>query len=461
MIYCIASKVFSDEKARVITSGIFLIHPINVQSVVWVSSSRELIATFFTLIAAVILINLKSKWTNIISIFFWLMAILFKPIGILVPIIIPIFQSKNQNQKRTYFLLGSSFILILLTFFFYIGEIVKTVEIQEYPIINYFGSYVISTTIYLKNFFLPFFLKFNYSITPNYIDQVVNSVSFFYYLAFIFLLLTSLAFLKNRKYLYYSTSFLILITLNSGLIPFNHQFISTVTDRYLYLPSIALVFIITTFISNLRDNQKKYITPTLIVLLTLLSINEVSKWRSNSSRVYTGRTESDIQKASYINALIKDREYSKALKFLKNDYGNVPLNEYLAARLSLFNSIPKDTEYLVLRNEIEKEIETLPIELYPLVANFTYQNNDFALARVAYAYSKKNKNSHLVDFNLDTLLKNQETYEDKIMAEVILIPSRRRQDQISNRLYKMLRPFVKDKDLYDLTYRSKFQNVYK
>lgn len=457
LVYRIAKKYVTSSLLSTFIIGIFLIHPINVQSVVWVSSSREILATLMILISANFFMASDLKDRGLLySIFFWVLSLLFKPIGVVIPLLIPLF-SREKNLKRVNILVGAGFCLAALTLFLYIGEIEKAIPGNNFSKLNYLASYVITSIIYLKNYFLPFSLSYNYSITPSTIDTIFNSTRALYYFIPLLIILIFAFKSKDKKITAPLISFFLLITINSGLIPFNHQLISIVTDRYLYLPSIALVFLLIGVSSHLKRHFKVLLVSFSLVLIPI-SYNQVSKWKTSSDRLYTPTYTNHVAKMSYLTALIWDRKYSKASllleKYLESNEEEF-FFDYLSVRLSLFNSIPKDQDYHILRSQILDNLPQTQKEFFPLIANFAYQNKDFRLARTALFLSKKSENFHLVDFDIDTLDEEQLIYEDKVMTETTLIPFRRNYGHVGKRLYKTLRPMIQDKKTYDQVYKER------
>lgn len=452
IIYKLLSQDKTKNTIAAISTSIFLLHPVVVQSVVWLSSARELFATFFTLLATYLLtnneINAKSLSKALIL---FAISITFKPISVAAPIILLIYIYKNK--KEFFFpLLSATLIVNSLIFYAYYNEILKALNIFDYNFLKSLGVSAISLSYYIRNYFAPFFLEYNYNLTPTNAIDSYSSIKILINMAFILLPIIVIYFQKSkRKELSLSFfSFIILIAINTGIIPFNHQYISTVADRYLYLPSIALIFFIYYFLCQI--SPKNYLKLSIVILapLMLLSMNEVSKWKTSSQRLYKSKFTNDLDLFSYINALIKDGMLEKAQKVSNTQFKSKSFSDELNIELSIFQESYKNTRSEDLIDVAHTKIEDVPTELYPLLANYSYHNNNFYMARLTYVYSQKSDFKYLLDFDMDKLLEREKRYNDKILKEVTLLPLMQKNKYLSKRIYNILRPIVSDKETYDL-----------
>ncbi|PIK14037.1 hypothetical protein [Halobacteriovorax sp. JY17] len=435
-----------------IATGIFLLHPVVVQSVVWLSSSRELFATFFTLLAAHLIVrsNLDSK-TIFKAFSLLIISILFKPISAAAPLIF--LGYIHQKKKEIFYpLIFTSTLILIAIFYFYFNEIMKATTIFNYTFSKSLGIAAISISYYFRNFFTPFFLEYNYNLTPEKAISLYSSPRILLHLVYLLLPITSLFLFKEKKkeLLICLLSFLTLITINTGLIPFNHQFISTVTDRYLYLPSIALVFFLYFLLSNIPKERYFQLSVILFVPLIFLSTIEVSKWKDSSTRLYKNKFSNEVEFITYINALIKDGKLEKAQALTNKLFEGRNSIDELNLELSIFQASYKDTKPKDFTKKIHFQIEEIPLDLYPLLANYSYYNNDFHLARLSYVYSKKSEFKYLLDFDMNQLAQREKSYYDKILREVTLLPLVQKNKYLSRKIYKTLRPLVDNKTKYDL-----------
>lgn len=248
-----------------ITAFAFIIHPVNVESVAWVSASKVLIYTFFYLSSIYIYILYKEKNKMkylIISLLLFVLSFGAKEQAAILPLclyIIDCVLGKYSeirtfwNEKLCYWILA----VFMGVFTLYISRLSSLVE-QQYSIVEriVYASY--SYMEYIFKWIFPINLLYLYPFPslPN------EPMPFWVTLYPLFLLIIVIS-LKETIYKYWFLKFGVLFfTINLLLvlhfIPLPRM--AVVADRYLYMPSIGLSFILSytlvyVFLSN---NRLKY-----------------------------------------------------------------------------------------------------------------------------------------------------------------------------------------------------------
>jgi hypothetical protein len=456
LIYSLAKKTFTNNKILAqIALFLFICHPINVQSVVWVSSQRELLSTFFILIATNLYSTKESLGLKrlILMVFFWFISLLFKPITITAPIIFCIFYyfrrknnelaSKDSKYLPVVFIIG--LLLFLVGVFSYIGEIFKPEALIGYTAQSSLTSMVVSLSTYLFNYFLPISLEFNYTVTLQTVQRIISEPQGIFKLLILALpfFLIKLSKQKARAILSLLV-FFFLIILNSGLIPFTHQNISIVTDRYMYLPAIGLIFLICFFLED-RD-IKKTVFITFAIAISFLTVKEVSLWKNNSTRLYSNNMTNEIKKTSYIQALIRDRKYEKALTYMEKEMD--PLSDRsIAIKISLSNAIPKYEISPIVFHHIKETYRSAPKNFIPYFANLAYKKKDYKLARTLAIYASSLRLKHLLQFKKADLNIQEDIESDKsFINSLITVYDKDKED--FEKVSPILLPYVNNKDYF-------------
>jgi len=275
--------------SALITSFLFMAHPIHVESVSWVSARTDVLCTLFLLMG--ILLHMKSS-SKLVLVIFALAAFYFsmlsKELGILfLPLILLLDLATGEIKKRNSIIKYILYIFLVFLYFYVRSQshvnitnisdknidIVVADNIAKYfEILKVLASSYYS---YIYKLFLPIELNsFIYDVTKDT-----------YYLigAFSLLLLLSIMFIfaisKNLPIIYFSI-FWILLTLGpSSLLSIIKMTPSSLAERYLYLPSIGFCILIGYTFNRLikNSNYKKPIVITLLLILSFYAISTINR----------------------------------------------------------------------------------------------------------------------------------------------------------------------------------------
>lgn len=339
LVLILLKKLIKNEWASFFGALLFGLHPLQSESVAWVSELRGLLAAFFGFITFLFYIkyleigrdtNQGKTKPNIyyyLSILTTLLSVLSKPSAIVLPLLIFIIDYIFFSRK-----LRSSLISVL-PFFLLIVPIMIRAKLAESNLPVDFGSplwarpFIFFDTLqfYLLKVILPIELAADYGRKPEY---VLANTS--YYLAWIIpsALLGLLIYkLKNARiylasYLFFISGFLAL----SGLVTFYFQDWSTVADRYLYLSMFAVSIVFSKILTLIKNESlAKTIGIILIAICSYLTyiqlpiwFNEFTLWDNNikkypdrSAHSYTGRGFQYLSKGEYQKALA---DFNQALE---------------------------------------------------------------------------------------------------------------------------------------------------
>ncbi|MCY4523423.1 MAG: hypothetical protein OXB84_01660, partial [Halobacteriovoraceae bacterium] len=324
-------NVSIDEKKIIIASFVgamlFLLHPLKVESVVWISGFKDILS--FNLAILSFILFLKSK-NNILYLFYSLgmlgLAGFAKPnvvILILFFFLFDFFHFK-MNKKRGMLYLGMFLAFSLFVFFYYKGSL----EFGNFLVMpNFFATVSMASSVivfYIIKFIWPVSLSFDYGLHFEALKPDIKI-----YLSVLFVLAISLfvlwRFKNNKKNDTISISiilFFILLLPVLGFMPFLFQNISTVADRFMYFPSLAISFLCATLylaFFEKKDNRRS-MAVFYIFLLACLSITQSFKWKTDE-RILTHSF--NINKDSYPLAMAlatiaeKEKKLDRALDYYR------------------------------------------------------------------------------------------------------------------------------------------------
>ncbi len=264
-----------------ITALLFAVHPVNVESVAWVSASKVLVYTLFYLFG--LICYLKYVITrNIIYYIITLLLFIFsfwgKEQAVTFPVcllLIDYFIKKDMRGKNCWIEKLPFFVLSL-----FFGLV--TVLSQEdgggapiYPLVQRLVFACYTLIEYLTKAIFPVNLSYLYPFPIQPGESL--PLRFWIYPLIVIALLVWIYSIKSKKILVFCTLFFILhVSVALHLISLSR--FAIVADRYLYVGIIGIAFLVSVLISHLK--KRWYIQPVkwrilLFVLLLYISYNGI------------------------------------------------------------------------------------------------------------------------------------------------------------------------------------------
>ena len=274
-----------------ITAILFGIHPLHVESVAWVSERKDVLYSFFYLLSAITYLYYltrehKSRY-YLISLFLFLCSLLSKSMAVTLPLLLLLmdyYLKRKPNRgaildKIPYFCLSAiSCIIVLFGLILSTGGIRQEAHSSLFSILSV-ASYGI--VFYLGKLFLPVKLSclypyYNFEYNPTYLYSIIAVI--------LLLLIMALSVKYTRKLLFGAAFFLITLLPALQFIPASTIIVA---DRYAYIPSIGVFFILSTLIYWLYSKKLKILALVLaafiIVSLSFLTYNRCKVWKDGIS----------------------------------------------------------------------------------------------------------------------------------------------------------------------------------
>lgn len=220
----------------------FALHPVQVEAVSWITGLKDLLSGFFGWLAIYSFLKGRSdtKKYGLLATLFFILAILTKPSLVALPAIlgvIVLFVLRRPFRENAPYL-GAWLMLSVPVIL--INRREQLIDFnQVYPWLLRFKVATDALTFYIKKIFYPFPLLIDYG---HSIENVAHSWSLRMILLPLALLVLAGLAPSRRFWLSTLALFLIGVSPTLGLIPFQFQYFSTVTDRYLYLSVFAVSF---------------------------------------------------------------------------------------------------------------------------------------------------------------------------------------------------------------------------
>lgn len=282
LVFAFARKIRLGNTAAFAAALLFGVHPMHVESVMWISERKDVLYSVFYLLAMMAywdyLQDNDSKWRSR-SILFFVLSMLAKPMALSLPLILILldwFAGRKIGKK----------VLVEKIPFFAVAVLIGVVSYwfnARIPITNPAQAPLIWTwsfSFYLTKFIFPVMLSPLYYLPePVYLFNPVYLISIIIFVVMIFLLLFS----RNRWFifalLFYLLSIFFLLRFDAAVDK------SVVADRFMYLPSLGICLAAGVFIEWLSQRPGKQLTGALIVvifaLLTVQTYRQCLVWQNS------------------------------------------------------------------------------------------------------------------------------------------------------------------------------------
>jgi tetratricopeptide (TPR) repeat protein len=299
LLFLIILRLTGGAFAACLGAILFGIHPVQVESVAYITEFRTLLACFFSFLSIHQYLvdhvknlpeagyNLRKSRHYFFSLVFFSLALLSKPVSAVVPLFLLIINHFFFHKD-----LRSNLIDLLPWIILTVPIIITTKYVQPNTSLEYVPPFRLrpfivfdTATFYLLKLFYPNLLGIDYARTPEFVLS-----QWWGYLSWIisFGLLAILWFFR-RKYPLYLACFLLFLAgflPVSGIVPFIFQIFSTVTDRYLYLSMMGPAIAAAVFIQ--KEKNLIHLTPVFIIsaLLMMTTFVQTQTW-NNGLTLYT------------------------------------------------------------------------------------------------------------------------------------------------------------------------------
>ncbi len=284
LVYLLFLKTAFPLRVSLFAALVFAAHPVHVESVAWISERKDLLSAFFYLISLLAYLNYldrRDKKYLYASAFIFALSLLSKPMAVTLPAALILLDylrerkdvSKILLEKLPFFALSALFTFIALraqysTEFYsgplFAGGIASQALFAAFGLLFYAGKFV-----------APVGLSFVYPFKAGNISAAAGIVSLAALCLIAAVMLTK--YRNNRRAVFGALFFVITLAPVLQLIPFG---IGTHADRYLYLPSVGLLFILSAALSTIDSaGAKRLLTTAGVVCVLLLS---AATWKTAS-----------------------------------------------------------------------------------------------------------------------------------------------------------------------------------
>lgn len=261
MVYIVLSKMLKDsrrlegqsaQKVSFITALIFAIHPFNVEAVAWMSASKVLVYALFYLLATYTYLEYLKKGRSryyVYTLLLFVFSFLGKEQAVMFPVWMLLINWLYRENFKTTKIWRETAPFFLLSLFFGVVTILSQsatgqgllVRNDSYLLWQRFVYACYTFTEYLFKCVIPYKLSYLYPF-PSAIGEPLPSWLLVYPLLLVVILCTLWRYLKHWPIAFGLLLFSIHIGVALHIIPLSR--FAVVADRYVYLSSIGIIFIV-------------------------------------------------------------------------------------------------------------------------------------------------------------------------------------------------------------------------
>ena len=285
LVFRLFVKLFQKKLPAILIAFLFLIHPQHVESVAWITERKDVLYTFFYLLALLFYIDFKSsgnKNNYFICLALFIFSCLSKPMAVSFSVVIILIDYFIYNKKtiKEYFN-KIPFIIISVLF-----SLVAIKFMNANSLENEMCNYSLLNRIIFPFYELGFYVfKLILPLSLNAIYQVPDStisVEVYLYVAF-FTMLSFFTFLKGNKFI--KLALLCYVVILLPVLQFIPNANALVADRYAYVSSIIPFAVICFWIDKNSFFQKSVllISTLIILLLSFASYHHCKIWKNDVS----------------------------------------------------------------------------------------------------------------------------------------------------------------------------------
>lgn len=263
--------------------GLFLLHPIQTQAVIYISQQSTLLAAFFFLILIIGYFNFRGSFDNstivgkglrlIFLAIIFLLGIKSKQNVATAIFIIPLIElAFFRNYKHFNFIFSSLIAssVIAGSVYFFLGN--RTSEVLGISRLDYLQTQIIVIGYYLKLIFIPIGQSIDHDILIK--SQLSNFNFWLSLLLHISILVFAFAKRKNKTILFGVLFFYFASCLESSIFPIR----DAMFEHRMYFPIIGLIVVFVSLTDKINQKAGVIIFPLIVALLFLTSINRTKVW---------------------------------------------------------------------------------------------------------------------------------------------------------------------------------------
>jgi len=296
LVFCFILILSRKIPVALIAALLFGVHPLNCESVAWVTERKDVLSALFYVLAMIFYLKARQKRFGLfftLSIMSAVLSSLSKPMAVSLPFVLILcdilerrpLSLKAVVEKSPFFVFSCLF--AAFTFHFQSQSCPQTLKVVEVGRNLLVSSKALMT--YLSKTVVPVKLSI---LHPGPKEVSIGDPAYFLSLVGVaVILIVSMASLKKTRTIFFSV-FFFLVTIGPvvGIVPISQHFIA---ERYMYIPSIGLFFLAAYYwhalyvhIGRGPKAWRVLLTGIMVVVIVLLGAKAYDRnkvWRSSGT----------------------------------------------------------------------------------------------------------------------------------------------------------------------------------
>ena len=289
LLFLILSRFLEKEKLSLVLSMLFLVHPVNSETVLYIAGLQDVLFFFFGILSLWIVISKGDLKHLLISALLLFFSIASKETGIVWWGIIGLYTFKFKNKSFKTLIAPLTFFAVFYSFLrFGVARIFLAKHgLTEISRINLTGrllnvpavaSYYLSKLVWPVNLAIDqqWVVK-DFSVSLFHLPLVVS-------LVFLSILISGAIYLIKKRdkhavfYIISLIGFLLSFSMHLQIFPLD----MTVSDRFFYMPMAFLLALVGVFLARIKKERiAVWILSSLVVLFSLRTFIRTFDWRSS------------------------------------------------------------------------------------------------------------------------------------------------------------------------------------
>ncbi len=289
LVFALLKRLIRSGYCAYIGAMIFAVHPLHTEAVVWIAGRKDLLSTLFYLLTLITYLRHRDgiRGMYLLSILFAVLAMLSKAMAMTLPVTLLLLDwfasvaevHETPLRKRVHYINKIPFILLsIVCALVAIGgkaRVVGSTSMLDTGLVA-----IRSTAHYLWQMIVPI----GFSVFYQQRDPILDVYFFVSLLSLIALTFLAWHFRRSKPWIAFGLS-LYFITLSPTFLNFHKGLIAFyAVDRYAYLPSVGIIFILAVLIHEYGFGKQKkvlsVITSVVIFVFLLLSRHQTRVWDS-------------------------------------------------------------------------------------------------------------------------------------------------------------------------------------
>lgn len=276
--------------AAIFCGLLFAVHPLHTEAVAWASARKDVLSTFFflgSLIAYLYYRSAPQRRKYYISLCLFTLGLLAKVTVLTFPVVLLLIDWRDHRKwDREMFFEKIPFFALTIAFGI-IAWVGKTSVLGSSTLTQKILMAPVSIVFYLEKIVLPIRLSVLY---PFFGDVTLRRPDVLLpFIALLLLVLATLVSLRWTREFFFGLAFF-LVTVSPSLLNFaKGDFLYFASDRYAYIPSIGILFLIVLAVSRLCEWRERWLKPCIsIAVIVLIALSVLARaqslvWRDSDS----------------------------------------------------------------------------------------------------------------------------------------------------------------------------------